>query len=293
MMRALLDTWRYLWRCRRDERPVRPRSAHGPWLGVTLTMLASVVVGACILGRATCRPAVSPAEPNVPGGGPMKDGGRSAPLTVPVTRRPASDSDRRGVPGEAPVPSDAGPGYERNPPGSSCSPALKSGGMGPEPGKTVQVPLLLDMRRSAPPAANCPSSRAESGSGPQDVAAERRGVSAKAPALAALLDAIRHAESGGRDRPSAGDGGRSIGRFQIGEAYWRDACKYGGVRWDWRTGAWNDAQCRRVILWYAARYGAKTPEEIARCHNAGPTWRTRARAATANYWRRVSAAKEN
>jgi len=107
--------------------------------------------------------------------------------------------------------------------------------------------------------------------------------------LRRLLEAIKAVESGGKQYPKAGDGGKSIGRFQVQAGYWKDATEYGGVHWDWRTGAWDDAKCQRAILWYGARYGAKTPEEIARCHNSGPAWRSKYRL-TNKYWRKVSAA---
>jgi len=105
---------------------------------------------------------------------------------------------------------------------------------------------------------------------------------------AALLDAIRHVESGGNVL-AVGDQGRSRGAYQIQAAYWHDACEFGGVEWDYRRGVLNDAKCRQVVLWYAARYGAHTDEQIARCHNSGSGWKNKY-SKTDSYWSKVRAA---
>jgi hypothetical protein len=70
--------------------------------------------------------------------------------------------------------------------------------------------------------------------------------------------------------------------------YWQDGCEYGGVKWPYRTGVKDPAKCRQVMRWYFARYGAKTDEQKARCHNAGSNWKNRY-AATNGYWAKVKA----
>ena len=230
---------------------------------VWLTILA---MGLCLFTLAMLSwwpsmpgPTTRPSEPNVPGG---------------LSTKPHVAACGAGR-----------PAVVRNPPAFLLSPAERSGGVGPEPGKTVQVPLLLDMRRSAPPAANCPSSRTESGSGPQDVAAERRGGS-RTPVLAALLDAIRLVESSGNDR-AVGDRGRSVGPYQCGLAAFMDG---GGRREDYPRLAYNRAATEAVMMRYWARYRAVTDRDKAVCWNVGPRWRTRATAAGEKYWCRVQGA---
>ena len=45
-----------------------------------------------------------------------------------------------------------------------------------------------------------------------------------------LLAAIRQVESGNQ-LWVIGDGGESVGCYQIGRAYWQDGCEYAGVNW--------------------------------------------------------------
>jgi len=87
-----------------------------------------------------------------------------------------------------------------------------------------------------------------------------------------LLDAIRTVESNGRRDVPDGDGGKSIGEFQIMEAYFKDAAEY-----DQSLG--NDySRCRerlfaeRVVRAYMRRYfsDGATAREIAMAHNGGP-----------------------
>ena len=99
-----------------------------------------------------------------------------------------------------------------------------------------------------------------------------------------LYDAIRQIESGGNDN-AVGDGSVSRGPYQIGSAYWADS----GVRWDYHEFVWSRPHCEYVMHLYFKRYGAKTPEEMARCHNSGPKWREKFHL-TNEYWNRV---KEN
>lgn len=108
--------------------------------------------------------------------------------------------------------------------------------------------------------------------------------------LGSLFAAIRQVESGGDDY-AIGDGGRSRGPYQIGLAYWQDACAQGGCQWDYLRLVWSRPHCEQVMRWYWKRYGAETDEERARCHNSGPRWRQKY-GLTDKYWRRVKAAMQ-
>ena len=102
---------------------------------------------------------------------------------------------------------------------------------------------------------------------------------------AGLLRALRQVESAGDDR-AVGDNGRSRGPYQCGRAAWVDACEYGEVPWDYDTLVFSRAHGAAVVLWYAARWGAKTDEEIARCWNSGPKWKSKYNL-TDSYWAKV------
>jgi hypothetical protein len=113
------------------------------------------------------------------------------------------------------------------------------------------------------------------------------------PTLAAtnlrpVLDAIREVETGTATDGgywSVGDGGRSIGPYQIQYKYWRDSGVPG--RYEWVR---DRAYAERVVIGYWRKY---CPEAIdggdwqtlARVHNGGPTGTSKA--ATASYWARV------
>ena len=109
-----------------------------------------------------------------------------------------------------------------------------------------------------------------------------------------LLAAIRQVESGGNDR-AVGDGGRSIGPYQIQIPYWTDG---GGDAGRYRLDAWHANRCETIILGYWRRYcpaalAAGDMQTLARVHNGGPKWtKGKRRAATANYWRKVQAVME-
>ena len=103
-----------------------------------------------------------------------------------------------------------------------------------------------------------------------------------------ILDAIRVVETGGEPnegRDAVGDGGRSIGPFQIQRAYWYDS----GVE-----GRWEDCRdneyARRVVRAYWLRYCPRAYERadaqvLARIHNGGSTGHRKT--STLSYWRRV------
>jgi hypothetical protein len=115
-------------------------------------------------------------------------------------------------------------------------------------------------------------------------------ASARAQNLRPLYDAIRQVETGEHANSAAavGDGGRSIGPYQIQYAYWLDSRvpgHYGLVR--------DRAYAERVMRAYWQRYEPAALrrgdfEVLARCHNGGPGWRKH-RNATDGYWSRVKA----
>lgn len=104
-----------------------------------------------------------------------------------------------------------------------------------------------------------------------------------------LLDAIRHVETGGlRDPENArGDGGASLGPYQIQRAYWRDSGvpgHYEQVR--------DQAYAERVVLAYWRRHcpdalRAGDWQTLARVHNGGPAGHRKY--ATLKYWSKVNA----
>ena len=87
-----------------------------------------------------------------------------------------------------------------------------------------------------------------------------------------LFAAIRQVESGGDDF-AVGDNGMSRGPYQIGMAYWTDACSHAGVQWDYLSLVWSRPHCEQIMLWYWERYGAQTDEDRIRLHNGGPSKR--------------------
>lgn len=88
------------------------------------------------------------------------------------------------------------------------------------------------------------------------------------PSPDVLFAAIRHVESG-NNLFALGDGGDSVGCYQIGQAYWQDGCEYGGVDWDYGL-ALIPRYAEQTMRWYWVRYSATTDEQRARTHCAGP-----------------------
>lgn len=107
----------------------------------------------------------------------------------------------------------------------------------------------------------------------------------------ALFSAIRQVETGGHPDPSnaVGDGGLSLGPYQITRAYWLDAVTHApeiGGRYDDVRGA---AYAERIMMAYWDRYAPDDhAETLARIHNGGP--RGHKRGGTDVYWQRVSQA---
>lgn len=107
--------------------------------------------------------------------------------------------------------------------------------------------------------------------------------------LRPLFDAIRFVESGNRPNPPDGDGGRSIGPYQIMEAYHRDAYGACGGLGGWQR-CRERAYAERIMIRYWQRYcpealAAGDWETLARVHNGGP--RGHRKTATRAYWLKV------
>jgi len=99
-----------------------------------------------------------------------------------------------------------------------------------------------------------------------------------------LFYAISEVESNHNDM-AVGDGGASKGRYQIGKAYWKDACEFGGFDYDYDKNVKNPLICKLIMKTYWKRYGAKTPEEKCRMHNGGPNGHTQD--CTLTYWAKI------
>jgi len=109
-----------------------------------------------------------------------------------------------------------------------------------------------------------------------------------------LLVAIRTVETGGVASPPDGDGGASVGAFQIHFGFWKDAIDFdpsiGGCYADCRTDPDYSAS---VVRAYWRRYAAKALascdyETLARIVNGGPHGAEKR--STLGYWKRVRAA---
>ena len=105
-----------------------------------------------------------------------------------------------------------------------------------------------------------------------------------------LFNAIREVETGGHPDPNnaEGDGGKSLGCYQIQYNYWYDALQHhpeiGGTYEDVR----NPYYAEWVMLAYWSRYAPDdTYETLARIHNGGPMGYLRT--ATQPYWKKVQA----
>ena len=100
-----------------------------------------------------------------------------------------------------------------------------------------------------------------------------------------FFHAIGQVESG-HDDNAVGDGGASIGRYQIQRAYWIDSRipgRYEQVK--------DKAYAERVMLAYFKRYAPKALdagdwETLSRLHNSGPAW-AKKKHKTDAYWAKV------
>lgn len=107
-----------------------------------------------------------------------------------------------------------------------------------------------------------------------------------------FLNALMQVESAG-DVNAVGDGGASIGPYQIGKPYWVDGC---GVAGDYETSVRDKDACEGVMFSYWNRYCRKALSELdfetlARIHNGGP--RGDVKESTKPYWLKVKAEMEN
>ena len=105
--------------------------------------------------------------------------------------------------------------------------------------------------------------------------------------LVPFFNAVRSVETGGVAQPqdAVGDGGRSIGPYQISRAYWADS----GISGDW-TRCKDRAYAEAVMLAFWKRYCPEALrlrdfETLARVHNGGP--RGDRKDATLAYWKRI------
>jgi hypothetical protein len=112
-----------------------------------------------------------------------------------------------------------------------------------------------------------------------------------------LLDAIRQVETGGEPDGginALGDGGASLGPYQIGRLYWQDAIERNPdlAEYPYERVGYDYKYAEKIILAYWDRYGGASPsfERLARLHNGGP--RGPDRNATQVYWERVQRALE-
>ena len=108
-------------------------------------------------------------------------------------------------------------------------------------------------------------------------------------------------ETGGEQDPenAVGDGGDSIGPYQIQYGYWLDATeedpslKANGRTWQNTKGAGSQQYSEKVMQAYMNRYATKrrlngrkpTDEDIARIHNGGPNGYSKP--TTVAYWNKV------
>ena len=104
-----------------------------------------------------------------------------------------------------------------------------------------------------------------------------------------LFEAIRQVETGGEEAPSeaVGDGGLSIGPYQISMAYWQDSIMHhpeiGGTYEDCKDKTYSEW----IMMSYWDRYAKPdcSLETLARIHNGGP--RGHFKTATLSYWKKV------
>lgn len=105
-----------------------------------------------------------------------------------------------------------------------------------------------------------------------------------------VLAAIRIVES--NDDPNAvGDGGDSIGCYQIQKCYWLDAKEFSDLDGTYLD-CYNRGYADRTVRFYMARYATErrlgrevTQEDIARIHNGGPNGYKKE--CTKKYWSKV------
>lgn len=103
--------------------------------------------------------------------------------------------------------------------------------------------------------------------------------------LRSLFDSIREVETGST-ASTIGDGGRSLGPYQIQRSYWKDA----GVPGSYQQ-VRNRRYAERVMLAYWQKYCPKSLargdyQTLARVHNGGAAGARKR--TTVSYWRKVN-----
>jgi len=104
-----------------------------------------------------------------------------------------------------------------------------------------------------------------------------------------FFQAIQYIETGGEKNPfeAIGDGGRSLGPYQISKDYWTDSNTKGQYRF-----VKNKYYSRKVMKNYWNRYCKeelknKNFEVLARVHNGGP--KGMRKTSTKDYWKKIKA----
>jgi hypothetical protein len=115
-----------------------------------------------------------------------------------------------------------------------------------------------------------------------------------------ILEALRQVETGGERDPdrAVGDDGKALGRFQIWEIYWKDACEYDkSLRSRPYTDVTDPEYAKRVVIAYLSRYAPDwSIDTVSRIHNGGPRGATGKRrkatdgyaAKASKYWEEVN-----
>ena len=103
-----------------------------------------------------------------------------------------------------------------------------------------------------------------------------------------LFKAIGTVESGNNDQ-AIGDGGRSIGRYQIQKAYYQDAIEHRPELKKYKYKEMKNPNiAKRIIMAYWHRYATEwSAEELCRLHNGGP--RGPHKEATRAYYQKIRA----
>ena len=108
---------------------------------------------------------------------------------------------------------------------------------------------------------------------------------------AKFYDAIWAVESSRQTNPPDGDDGKSIGPYQIQEAYYKDAKEFMPEEIDFEYKDCRDMQCAEaVIRVYMLRYAREAWnnhdfQTLARIHNGGP--KGHKKKSTIPYWNKV------
>lgn len=173
-------------------------------------------------------------------------------------------------------------------------------------GAAIGLTIAHDIHRESVAAQAAGKSGSDSAPGARGIPASVEtpnpawGAQSTGPDLEDFFVALAHVESGGDDT-AVGDGGASLGRYQIGLAYWRDAWGLDdepvtdAMRERYRREVTDPGTARRTMLAYWRRYCPAALEAgdwatLARVHNGGPRGATKQ--ATEAYAAKVAAKLE-